>query len=83
MPGGVGLRGERYTEVVKDPNVELSLKYAREGHPSIEELAAAQGVKFPQDITELMNGNFWPEDESIDDFLEFIREQRGHRKTDT
>jgi hypothetical protein len=65
---------------VKDPNVELALKYAREGHPSIEELAAAQGVKFPQDVRELMNGNFWPEEESIEEFLAFLDESRGRKR---
>jgi hypothetical protein len=65
---------------VKDPNHELSLKYARSGHPSIEELMEAQGVTFPIDL-EALRG-VWPEDESIDDFLEFIHEQRGHRRPD-
>jgi len=34
----------------------------------IDELVAEQGVIFPRDPRELL-GDFWPEDESIDDFL--------------
>jgi hypothetical protein len=56
-------------------------KYAREGHPSIEELVAEQGTVFPADPRELL-GDFWPEAESIEDFLTALHEWRGHRKTD-
>jgi len=55
-------------------------KYIREGHPPIEELIADQGVVFPRDPRELL-GHFWPEEESIDDFLNALREWRGHSKT--
>jgi hypothetical protein len=45
---------------------------ASETPKSIEELAAEQGVG-PMDFEELRAlGEFWPEDESIDDFLEFV-----------
>jgi hypothetical protein len=56
-------------------------KYTREGHPTIEELIAQQSVEFPRDPTVLL-GDFWPEDESIDDFLSAMREWRGHTKND-
>lgn len=56
-------------------------EYIREGHPAIDELAAEQGVKFPRDPSELL-GDFWPAEESIDDFLVAMREWRGHAKTD-
>jgi hypothetical protein len=64
-------------------SVEMSLieKYLREGHPTVEELTAEQGLTFPRDPRELI-GNFWPEDESIDEFLKLLRESRGHVKTD-
>ena len=52
-------------------------KYTRQGHPTIEELAAEQRVSFPKDPRELL-GDFWPENESIDDFLAALREWRGH-----
>ena len=56
-------------------------KFIREGHPTIDELAAEQGVVFPRDPRELL-GDFWPEEESIEDFLRARREWRGHRNTD-
>jgi len=55
-----------------------SEKYVYEGHPAIDELIAEQGVVFPRDLL----GDFWPEEESIDDFLAAMREWRGHTKTD-
>ena len=60
---------------------ELSEKYTRRGHPTVEELVSAQGLTFPCDPHELV-GDFWPEEESLDDFLAAIREWRGHMKTD-
>ena len=56
-------------------------KYVSEGHPTIDELVAEQGVVFPRDPRELL-GDFWPEEKSIDDFLNALREWRGHIKTD-
>ena len=56
-------------------------KYINEGHPTIEELIAEQGVVFPRDPRDLL-GDPWPGDESIDDFLSALREWRGHRNTD-
>ena len=60
---------------------EFVQKYARRGHPTTEELIAAQGLKFPRDPRDLL-GSFWPQEESIDDFLSALREWRGHAKTD-
>ena len=56
-------------------------KYVREGHPTIEELIAEQRAVFPRDPRDLL-GDFWPEEESVDDFLTAMREWRGHVKTD-
>ena len=53
----------------------------RARHPTIDELAAEQGVVFPRDPSELL-ADFWPEEESSDDFLSAMREWRGHAKTD-
>lgn len=61
--------------------MSLAEKYMREGHPTIEELIADQHVAFPRDPQEPL-GDFWPEAESIDDFLAALREWRGHTKTD-
>jgi hypothetical protein len=52
-------------------------KYISEGHPRVEELIAEQGVVFPRDPRDLL-GDFWPEEEIIDDFLSAMREWRGH-----
>jgi hypothetical protein len=55
--------------------------YARTGHPSIEELVAKQGTRFRTDPADLL-GDFWPEEESIEDFLRALHEWRGHDKSD-
>jgi hypothetical protein len=61
--------------------MSLTEKYVREGHPTIDELIAEQRVEFPRDPQDLL-GDFWPEEESIDEFLAALREWRGHTKTD-
>jgi hypothetical protein len=61
--------------------VSLADKYLRKGHPTIEELIREQRVDFPRDPCDLL-GDFWPEEESINDFLAALREWRGHTKTD-
>lgn len=49
-------------------------------HARAWELARQQGVKPIKSIKEL-KGDFWPEDESIDEFLEWLRITRQERKT--
>jgi hypothetical protein len=66
---------------MQDARGELVQRYSRLGHPSAEELIAAQGVTFPRDPRDLL-GDFWQEEEAIDDFLAAVREWRGHVKTD-
>jgi hypothetical protein len=61
--------------------MSLAEKYIRQGHPTIDEMILEQRVEFPRDPRDLL-GNFWPEEESIDDFLAALREWRGHAKTD-
>ena len=46
---------------------------------SIEVLAAEQGVK-PIDRPESLRGDFWPEDESTDEFLSWLRNLRAEGK---
>ena len=60
---------------------QLADKYIRQGHPSVDELVCAQGLTFPRDPHDLI-GNFWPEEEPIEDFLRALRESRGREKTD-
>lgn len=45
---------------------------------SLEQLIAEQGVTPIKDIDELV-GDFWPEDEGPDDFINWLREERRHR----
>jgi hypothetical protein len=59
----------------------IEQKYASAGHPSIEELKAAQGTIPTQDPRELF-GSVWPDEEDIDDFLAALHEWRGHTETD-
>jgi hypothetical protein len=46
-----------------------------EGPQDIEELARRQGVKPVTDPDQLL-GDFWPEDETCDDFIAALREWR-------
>ena len=55
--------------------------YAASGHPSVEQLIAEQGTGPIHDVSAL-HGDFWPEEESIEDFLETLHEWRGHKRTD-
>jgi hypothetical protein len=55
--------------------------YTTAGHPTLDELIAEQAVVFPRDPRDLL-GDFWPQEESIDDFLSEMREWRGHTRTD-
>jgi hypothetical protein len=64
-----------------DINRSVSEKYTRAGHPSIDELVLEQGTRFPADPVELL-GDFWPEEESIEDFLKALHEWRGHDRSD-
>ena len=48
---------------------------AKPSHARAWELARQQGVKPIKSIKELQ-GDFWPEDESVDEFLELVRSIR-------
>lgn len=50
------------------------------GHPSIEQLTAEQGTGPITDVS-VLHGDFWPEDESIEEFLATLHEWRGHART--
>ena len=47
------------------------------GHPSLEELLVAQGTG-PIIDPSILRGDFWPEDEAVEDFVAAVREWRGH-----
>ncbi len=58
-----------------------TVPYAASGHPSIEELMAEQGTGPITDVSAL-HGNFWPEEESVEEFVATVREWRGHKRID-
>ena len=59
----------------------VGTRYSVSGHPSVEELMAEQGTG-PIDDVRLLHGDFWPEGESVEEFLEALHEWRGHKRTD-
>jgi hypothetical protein len=52
-------------------------RYNFEANPTLDELIAQQG-KGPIADVSLLRGDFWPEDERIEDFLVALHEWRGH-----
>ena len=58
-----------------------SLPYAVSGHPTVEQLMAEQGTGPITDVS-VLHGDFWPEEESIESFLETLHCWRGHQRTD-
>ena len=57
------------------------VRYAASGHPSVEQLMAEQGTGPITDVS-MLHGDFWPEEESMEGFLETLHEWRGHKRTD-
>lgn len=53
----------------------------RQAHARVWEMARRQGVKPIRDIKELQ-GNFWPEEESVDEFLDWVRAVRRQDKSE-
>jgi hypothetical protein len=51
--------------------------YSATGHPSVERLIEEQGTGPIADVR-LLRDDFWPEEESIEDFLETLHEARQH-----
>lgn len=49
--------------------------------PSVDELIAQQG-KYPLADPKVLLGDFWPEEEPIEEFLAALHEWRGHNRTD-
>ena len=62
-------------------DIETSDGYAATGHPSVDQLMAEQGTGPITDVS-VLHGDFWPEEESIEDFLDNLHEWRGHSRTD-
>ena len=56
-------------------------RHSFDASPTLDELIAQQ-EKHPVDDVRILHGDFWPEDESIEDFLAALREWRGHSRSD-
>lgn len=68
-------RLEREAELVRE-------EARRQAHARAWELAKKQGVEPIRDIKELQ-GDFWPEEESVDEFLTWVRAIRQQDKVKT
>ena len=55
--------------------------YSAARHPSFAQLMTEQGTGPITDVSEL-HGDFWPEEESIEEFLATLYEWRGRKRTD-
>ena len=58
-----------------------TVPYASSGHPSFEQLMAEQGTGPITDVS-VLQGDFWPEEESIEEFLATLYEWRGRKRID-
>jgi hypothetical protein len=58
-----------------------TIPYAFSGHPSFEQLMAEQGTGPIYDVS-VLHGDFWPEEESVEDFLSTLYEWRGRKRID-
>jgi hypothetical protein len=67
---------------VKDKAEDRLESSTNPAHARAWELARRQGVKPIKSIKELQS-DFWPEDESVDEFLELVRELRQNDKPRT
>ena len=56
------------------------IRRSEEARATVEELARQQGVR-PIEKAEDLLGDFWPEDEDIEDFLAALREWRSEGTT--
>ena len=74
----VGDLRSRYTQGVDTKTNDP--RYNFDAQPTLDELAAQQG-KGPITDVRLLHGDFWPEEESIEDFLVALHEWRGHKQS--
>jgi hypothetical protein len=68
----------RETPAVGDRPADVG--YSATGHPSFAQLMAEQGTGPITDIS-VLHGDFWPEEESIEEFLATLYEWRGRKRT--
>ena len=71
---GVTLKVQRRPmDTAKDP------RYNFDASPTLDELIAQQGKGPVSDLSEI-RGDFWPDDEPIEDFLAALHDWRGHKR---
>lgn len=75
-PSGLIHSSEDYARLLERIQQEAKRQKA---HARAWELAKQQGVKPVQKIEDL-RGNFWPEEDSIDEFLAWVSALRGNDK---
>jgi hypothetical protein len=68
-------RLEKAERVRPESKAESAEETRKRAHARIWELARKQGVEPIRSIKDLQ-GDFWPEEESVDDFLAWVREIR-------
>ena len=56
-------------------------RYNFDASPSLDELIAQQAKEPIRDPKTLL-GDFWPEDEPVEEFLAALHEWRGHNRAD-
>ncbi len=59
----------------RNPTTSDDVSVAEAARKELERLAAKQGVRPVTDF-ESLRADFWPEDESVDDFVRTVRERR-------
>lgn len=59
----------------RSPTAHDDVSAAEAARRELERLAAEQGVRPIEDFDSL-KADFWPEDESVDDFVRTVRERR-------
>ena len=59
----------------RNPVAHDDVSGAEAARKELERLAAEQGVRPVTDF-ESLRADFWPEDESVDDFVRIVRERR-------
>ncbi len=62
-------------------SLPAGVSYSAEGHPSVQQLMAEQGTGPITDVS-VLHGDFWPEEEPMEAFLDALHEWRGHKRTD-
>lgn len=69
------------TKVISVDSKSNDPRFKFEANPTLDELIAQQG-KGPVSDIRVLHGDFWPHEESIEDFLAALHEWRGHGKAD-